>query len=382
MKINIPLVSFIFQILILSVASSFENAALEAAGEFAQMVVVGLLVISLILLINNPIKFDAVIILIFLYFLLCLIGFAWSTNLIRTSIHSLQILSILNLLILLKNQPNNKISSFYYASIIYLIFTTLHWIADGVPISFAGMYSHRNTNGSHLMFISFFFIAHFIAEKRYKLLAIYLIPLCILLIFIASRSTWISAFAIICTYFVWNFFMESRAKRLLYIASVLTSISIFIIVYLYIATSANSSLINQIIMEYTGRQLFSGREDIWPLILDLVKSRWVLGYGPGTIPDDFTDLSQNANSAHNLYIQTLFQTGLIGLLILVISFVIIWMTFTKDNTSIIRRLAAAFFIGILIHQLFEVTLTQNKFSMGLIQWFIIGTGLYIKPDKK
>ncbi len=64
----------------------------------------------------------------------------------------------------------------------------------------------------------------------------------------------------------------------------------------------------------------TGRNRIWAVVLELVPHSWMLGYGYASaqhILPIHPDLFQAAAHAHNLYLEMLFGSGIIGLLILV-----------------------------------------------------------------
>lgn len=64
----------------------------------------------------------------------------------------------------------------------------------------------------------------------------------------------------------------------------------------------------------------TGRNRIWTVVLELVPHSWLLGYGYASaqhILPIHPDLFQAAAHAHNMYLEMLFGSGIIGLLILV-----------------------------------------------------------------
>jgi O-antigen ligase len=86
----------------------------------------------------------------------------------------------------------------------------------------------------------------------------------------------------------------------------------------------------------------------------------------------------DGKSIHNLYLQTWYQTGMIGLILLILT---LWQKY-KYLTSVggaagepaagePAQLAATYLLGILVIQTFEVDLTQNNFAAALGMWLII-----------
>lgn len=136
--------------------------------------------------------------------------------------------------------------------------------------------------------------------------------------------------------------------------------------------------LNEITINLTGKPLMTGRNTIWAQLVDVISLKPWLGYGASVLPEDFLSISF---SAHNLYLQTALQTGIIGVVLLAIFFFFIWKSFWENRHDSKIILVASFFIGIIMHQSFEVTLTQNYFSIGLLQWIIIAMGLHYSLNK-
>ncbi|GKV64674.1 hypothetical protein NCCP2331_08270 [Sporosarcina sp. NCCP-2331] len=123
----------------------------------------------------------------------------------------------------------------------------------------------------------------------------------------------------------------------------------------------------------------SGREAIWVPLIEIINNHPFIGHGPGVTTEHVMSLDF---SSHNLYLQVALQNGYIGLALLLLLFFIIWISFwkvRKDNTI---KLVSSFFIAILIHQLFEVSFTQNQLTVGMLQWLIISVGFSVLLAKK
>jgi hypothetical protein len=53
----------------------------------------------------------------------------------------------------------------------------------------------------------------------------------------------------------------------------------------------------------------------------------------------------------------------------------VWSLFRKLRNDKIIRIIAPFFLSILFHQIFVVSLTQNNMEQAALFWFITGLGL-------
>lgn len=187
-----------------------------------------------------------------------------------------------------------------------------------------------------------------------------------------ARAVFILLLAAAVTYLFWNKISKTKYRFILFFTVIMAAIMSFIFIYPNLIYWSNFYVINDFVRTYTGGNLMSGRNTIWLTLLELISQKPLLGYGTGVLVGDITEF---ALSAHNLYLQTTIQNGYIGLSFLIILFFVIWLQLFKSKNEHSTRLSAAFFIGILVYQSFEVVLTQNKMDTALMQWLIISVGL-------
>lgn len=236
----------------------------------------------------------------------------------------------------------------------------------GVYSNYSGGLSNANGFG---MWVFIFAITLFIStgEDRKKALTYIYFFACFYLIFISSSRT--SLLAISVSTIVFLMAPNSARFRRIYPFIIFVGVVIFSIGVLAFTLSHDLSAYNQMTMEITGKNLASGRQVVWPIVIDSISSNLLLGMGASAGLSDFSDFTF---SAHNLFIQTALQTGLIGLTFLIL---IIFFTFRLISLSFNSKLYKASisaFAGILIMQSFEVTLTQNNLSLSLPIWALLG----------
>ncbi|WP_160154380.1 O-antigen ligase [Microbulbifer sp. ALW1] len=123
-------------------------------------------------------------------------------------------------------------------------------------------------------------------------------------------------------------------------------------------------------LDESGRTLKSGRQIIWPILTDLISQKPLLGWGGGALLREF--YSDESWSAHNLYLQIMLQTGILGVALLLWLFWKIWQRLIGIEDDSIRAVGCAFFLMIMFHNAFEVILLQNLFSIGILFWIFIG----------
>ena len=123
---------------------------------------------------------------------------------------------------------------------------------------------------------------------------------------------------------------------------------------------------------YTGRGIFTGRQEIWPLVLAEIAKAPVWGHGPGVLPSDFMPLRL---SAHNYYLQLALQVGFTGVALLMAALASLYhvaLKVRRDGAGLAGALAPAVVLVLMVHQGFEVTLLQNALVIGALQWLLLG----------
>ena len=235
---------------------------------------------------------------------------------------------------------------------------------------------NRNTISSFSFFLSFFPLLYLIGYtkklKKSRMLVIFILTATII-VATDSRAILTSAFFVFLTFFGWKFITKRKTLFNLYFFLVLAFNYFIIVVYPKMYTWNSYYALNELSLKYTDKPLLTGRNTIWSQLVDLISMKPWLGYGSSVAPEDFLSTSL---SAHNLYLQIGLQTGIVGIFLLLSFFFLIWKTLWKNRNDRKVVLVSSFFIGIIVHQTFEVTLTQNHFVIGLLQWMIIGFGLY------
>src|SRR5699024_1479582 len=128
-----------------------------------------------------------------------------------------------------------------------------------------------------------------------------------------------------------------------------------------------------------GKNLHSGRSQMWLVVVNKINNRPLLGYGTGASAGSLIGLDI---SIHNLYLQLLIQNGFIGLASFLVLLLSIWMLFWKSKDRFITRVSAAFFIASIVHNTFELILLPNHMAMAFFQWFIFAIGASIGTYNK
>jgi O-antigen ligase len=255
------------------------------------------------------------------------------------------------------------------------------WLASGAPSSFKSYFIHPNPLGAITLFLLYFPLARVTVSRRflrYFWLGVSCLGL-VLLFATTSRSTWLAAIAIFGTYLLWNVISRNRFFFTLVPLLLYCLIAATILVYATLRQNPYAAPLNTLVREYTGKNLFSGRDRFWLDLITTIGEKPIFGYGAGSLPQDTLGITL---SSHNLYLQVLLQVGFVGLFVLLLALWQVWLTFRRYPEHPWVRLSGAFFVGILVHQIFEVSLTQNVLSVGVWQWLVLAFGMATVLSKK
>lgn len=245
----------------------------------------------------------------------------------------------------------------------------LLWPLSGFKINY---YNALFTRGNALGGAIFCYFGIFFSFKRKFDLSDKLIIVIgfILLYFANSRSSMIALIVfLIIRFFLINF--KKIPYKNIFMIALLVCLAVPI-VYMILYNSSMREVLDNFSWIYLRKRFFSGRQYIWGALLNYISQKPFMGYGLGVTADDFLSLGW---SSHNWYLQTLLQIGIMGFCLLVEVLKIIWNDLYKYKDSIVCKSVSAFLIGVLLWQCFEVTITQNNISIGILVWFIFGLGV-------
>jgi|GEM_PF-5500214 len=267
---------------------------------------------------------------------------------------------------------------FIAVSIHLLLFPVL-----GFPKFYKSLFAQKNVFALNILII--FFSSYFVFQtsciRNNKVLAACTMVTCITLVLLShSRGVFLDiAFFLFLSLF-WRFFSKSRFRYWAIFCSFILMIVALIPTYVFFSYSAAGYQMNAFVHEYTGVQLFSGRNIIWPAYLYFITLKPFLGYGFGDrvanmmmtvgLPPDVIGLS-----AHNLYLMVATQTGLLGLTALIFFFGMLWALLYRNRLTKVGSIACVVFLTGLFNEMLEVTLIQTNFDVVVFFWFLVALGL-------
>jgi len=133
---------------------------------------------------------------------------------------------------------------------------------------------------------------------------------------------------------------------------------------------------NALVIEYTGRNALSGRQLVWPALVKAVTSTdWGLWFGLGA-GQTFSGLYESRLSAHNYYLQTFMQVGLIGVFTVVYLLYALWRATGRANRKEpLRHYMTAYLAIVIVHSATTVFLMQVNLTIAINAWAGLGIGL-------
>lgn len=149
---------------------------------------------------------------------------------------------------------------------------------------------------------------------------------------------------------------------------------ILVVTYGWLYKSRLFISLNEWSLEHFGKQIFSGRQEIWESGIQYALEKPLFGHFIGIVPKDFIANTEYVH-AHNQFLQVFLESGLVGLVCFIFMLTVIWRTFLKNMDSTLSVWSACFYLGILFYQNFEISLFGNIQAVGLFQWLIISIGL-------
>ncbi|WP_349666712.1 O-antigen ligase family protein [Lacrimispora sp.] len=270
------------------------------------------------------------------------------------------------------NFKNNIIQSLYSISV-WFILLNLYTVVIHHPFFAGGMKLYDNANFlggdnySAFILITLCGFMYFYDIKKYSIIRI---------------KTWIVSFASIASLTITFSFMGILTHLILYFAVLAKNIKIRRILFrwqnavtlgIIIVVSVAYFHLDQIIasllfsMDKVG---FNGRNYIWPMALQAIEKKPLLGYGGITQELASTWFLAGANHTHNILLEYPFSTGIIGTIFFVIYFISVLSKmksmFADDSLRILMYTLTAYMICSIL-----------DFYIGLINFYLLLNMIYL-----
>lgn len=256
---------------------------------------------------------------------------------------------------------------FLYRVILFqLILFILWWPVTGfVTNYYAAFYSHGNFLGGMMLgYIAFLLLIH---QRGYRQCRFSLALAFIILLLTNSRSALLATLILMVCLFFLNKLNSKKIVPIMIGGSIGVALTITIVYPLLAKTDLGLKL--ELLSRYLfNKNFFSGRQVIWEKVEDAIVKAPFMGYGLDKVPNDFF---KTPYSAHNLWLQMSLQSGIPSILLLLsLLFAILRKTMSRNYWT--WKITASLICAIILHECFEVSLTQNNLAIGLILWAVLG----------
>ncbi len=350
----------------LSKLIGYASLALMAAVAFADLVYK--------LIITGEMKLDRVASSIFLYFLLTCFGMvSLSTSPITFIINILFFLvfylSLINMLRF--SALESALSALFVLFCIISIINYLTLVEQG---KYSFIFNNSNTLGMFSFMGSYFILS----QRNYGRKVRFLFCLIVLAnILISGSRSALGAYLIVISgpFFLPVILRIGPKKLYLMLMSIFFSVAIF---YMNIRSTEIGSVITNLSRLYLEKNLYSGRQEIWSAIVESMSfSDYFTGKGTAVLPSTVTGMEL---SAHNSYLQIIFQNGVFALLaILAMLYFALPSKAQLENDNTLKY-SFIYIVAISFCALWEVFLLQNHPVISILVLIILASS-YLNKRK-
>lgn len=303
-------------------------------------------------------------------------------------------LSYLGLVVILINFALHfRLDQDFFAKLVVILFaaTAIHLMLYpilGFPKYYNSLFAQKNVFALNVLIIFFgaYFVLKLTGSRDVKILAAATLSICVFLILLSrSRGVLLDIVFFLLIRGLWRYIAGNSKLYWLAFAACIAFVVLLVPLYVLLSYSTIGTELNAIVNQFTGVQLFSGRNILWPAYLYFISLKPLFGYGFGNevgnmmvvagLPSDLVGLS-----AHNLYLMVATQTGLIGLGALLFFFAIVWSILYHNRATQIGSISCACFLTGLFNETLEVTLIQTNMDVVVFFWFLVALGMRYDAD--
>ncbi len=215
-------------------------------------------------------------------------------------------------------------------------------------------------------------------EQRIPKLAAILLGLMGMASLVASGGRASGMVVLLCllAFSAWTVFRQSRLGPVLVTSVLILAMTAIPFVYINMGRMSWFSGLDNLFSSMT-HSIYSGREAIWPEVIDGFREHPVVGNGTSAswrFVRTEHGITQEL-SAHNLYLSILYQSGIVGLLGLIFLVFVLFRSLWTMSDSLHLRLSFGVLVAVLFREGLEVSLTQNTLQIGLGSWILVTQGL-------
>jgi len=328
---------------------------------------------------KNDIKYTLLMFIIFISFILIYSFITRDVDGMKMVTRLIVLFSVFFLFGFSKWDDLNIITLAFMFSLFTIIFF-MQWLVSYRTFPFTGIFLNSNILGIFMYITLYFHIIAWNIERKIILKLIWTIIIfmdLILVLVSAARSIWLSLVMVLLIFFFYDSITSKKIIYRLCFFLIIMILLLFSYIYPNLYTTEIGWKINDFVFNFTGKNFFSGRQELWIDLFYYISKKPLLGYGVSIFP---SDLMHTELSSHNMYIQILLQIGIVGLFLFILLLFFIWECFYLKNGNAKNKLSLAFFTGLIVYQTFEMTIIQGSYAINLLQWILISIGIGFKID--
>ena len=253
------------------------------------------------------------------------------------------------------------------------------WAGDRFRIPFEGLASAKNSLAACSCVGIFLAVAMWLRfGQLIPKLASILLGLLGMASLVASGGRASGMVVMLCAmaFFGWYLFRQSRLGPVLVTSVLILAMTAIPFLYINLGRMSWFSGIDETFSNIT-HSIYSGRETIWPEVIDGIRDHPVIGNGTSAswrFVRSEHGITQEL-SAHNLYLSILYQSGMLGLFGFIALIFVFFRTMWSMSDSRHLQLSFAILVAVLFREAWEVSLTQNTLQIGLGSWILVTLGL-------
>ena len=244
---------------------------------------------------------------------------------------------------------------------------TRYAVAAIAVIGIAAIYAENGAKnaagGTAIYLVALIFLAFL--RRRGSLAALSFAAIGVVIAFVLDFRAMIAYAALFLGFYAAAGLRQYRYIGIMSVAALLSAVMWF---FLNIKTSPLAIDISRQIADWTGRRSESGRDTLWPRVLQAANESPMFGLGAGTLP---RDLLSTSFSSHNYFVQLFIQVGFVGLAVLILFLISVWNLLYTARTPA-ARFGSALFLMFIVHNGTEVIMFQNLISAAVPAWCAIG----------
>jgi len=193
----------------------------------------------------------------------------------------------------------------------------------------------------------------------------------LLLVYSRSRSCWLAFCVFAASYVLYAPLLRRRLFYAMWFAGLVAVLGFF--VYISVVQSRKESALERQLMwinEALLEKRFETREGVWTPLVDVIRAHPLTGMGLGWTREV---IEESGSSAHSVYMQLGIQVGLPGIAAFLLLLYTIGSGLAKPTADVrYGRLGCALLLAMVVHEGFEIVLTDNMLPFGVCFWTLFG----------